>query len=235
MTKLNPFDLFRRKGNIPEFADGYSPSMEDIEAHIERFVGKPETVIHEISSEFVHVDVHVVRPTLERNFYTLVTSGMSDLPMKVPEGLEKYRFAELMLCLPENWPVPKDYEVVEGSWNQDWPIDALRFLARMPHQYKTWLGWGHSVPNGNPPQPVAVDSNFCGFVLLEPRTVRDEFHSLVTASGKRIYFLAVYPVYQEEMSLKVNERANRLDDLFSEYKITELLDPNRRNVALIVH
>jgi hypothetical protein len=32
-------------------------------------------------------------------------------------------------------------------------IKTLRWLAHFPHTYKTWVGSGHTIPNGNPPGP----------------------------------------------------------------------------------
>jgi hypothetical protein len=75
-----------------ELVTSVSRHLDAIVSHI----GKPETVLHELVSELVHVDIHVVVPTPKRNCYTLVTSGMSDRPMNVPAGLEELRFAELV-------------------------------------------------------------------------------------------------------------------------------------------
>lgn len=101
-------------------------SLEAIEAHIKAHAGKVDTVWHEILSDIVHIDVHVVKPTADRPYYTLITSGMSDLPMKAPEKVGDCRFAELMICLPADWPMTQE------AWNDPrhyWPIRALKFLA----------------------------------------------------------------------------------------------------------
>src|SRR6266849_7875689 len=84
--------------NPSTYVSGDSPSLELIVKHITTHIGEPSTVFHELASEHVHIDVHVVPPRPDRDFYTLVTSGMSDKPMKVPKqvkgkGLE---FAELI-------------------------------------------------------------------------------------------------------------------------------------------
>lgn len=61
-------------------------NMEEIEAHIERHVGKISMVFHEVLSDIVHIDIHQIPPTDDRPYWTLVTSGMSDLPMSVLRG-----------------------------------------------------------------------------------------------------------------------------------------------------
>ena len=217
----------------PVFASGSAPSLEAIVKHIKNHIGEPATVLHEIASEYVHVDVHVVPPTPDRDFYTLVTSGMSDKPMTAPKQLKGkgLEFAELMFCLPSSWKLDP-YDVVDGeTWEKDWPVLWLKKLARFPHEYKTWLSWGHSLPNGDPAVPFSSATELCGFVLLEPKLVGDSFKCLVQEDGRKIFFHAAVPVYKEEMAIKIAEGAEKLEELFAEFGITELVDPNRVNVA----
>jgi len=190
-----------------EFASGDSPFLELIDQHIKEHVGEPQTVIHEIASEFVHIDVHVVPPRPGRDFYTLVTSGMSNKPMTTPKQAKGrgFEFAELMLCMPSSWNI-ENYQVVSGeSSEKDWPLLWLRRLARFPHEYKTWLWWGHSIPNGDPALPLSATTQLCGWVLAEPKLVPDSFKLLTRPDGAKIFFFAVVPVYKEEMAIKIAE------------------------------
>src|SRR5262249_6607901 len=90
----------------PAIGDG--ANIEKISAHIERPVGPVASVFHEILSDLVHVDIHLVAPANNRNFYTLVTSGMSDRPMTPPEECGEVRFAEIVCCLPPDWPLAQE-------------------------------------------------------------------------------------------------------------------------------
>ena len=65
--------------------------METIEGHIQQYFGEFETVFHELSSPDIHVDICVVPPSSERNYYTLVTMGMGAHKMNVPEELAEYK------------------------------------------------------------------------------------------------------------------------------------------------
>ena len=105
-------------------------------------------VYHEILSDLVHIDVHVLRGPREEDGTILYTTGMSDLPMSLPEEIadrEDLKYAELYMLLPGDWDLgkagsnPKDL-----PYERFWPIQMLKFLARFPHEYKTWLGWGHT-------------------------------------------------------------------------------------------
>lgn len=174
----------------------------------------------------------VVSPQPGRDFYTLVTSGMSDKPMATPQKAKGLEFAELMLCLPTQWKMKQYQERSAQTWGKHWPVLWLRQLARFPHAYKTWLSWGHSVPNGDPPEPFSAETKLCGWVLLEPRTVSDQFKCRTSKDGRNTVFHAAVPVYKEEMDLKLSERTEHLEDLFVRQEITELVDLNRINVAL---
>lgn len=74
-------------------------SNEKICNHIEKYIGVIDNVFKEIISGVLSIDILILDPTPERNFYTLITSGMSELPMTVPEGAEEYQYAEIMICL----------------------------------------------------------------------------------------------------------------------------------------
>jgi hypothetical protein len=211
-----------------EFALGDSEAIEQISGHIERHLGPVANVFHEILSDLVHIDVHVVEPTDERPFYTLVTSGMSDRPMNVPPECQDLRFAELMISLPADWPMTQE------AFRQDdvfWPVRGLKFLARFPHEYETWLSWGHTIPNGDPPEPFADNTSLCCMLLLSPVRAPDEFSSLQIDHEKTINFYSLVPLYQEEMEFKLEQGTDALIERFAEHNVTELLDIQRPNVC----
>jgi predicted Zn finger-like uncharacterized protein len=207
---------------------GDAETIEQISAHIEQHVGKIATVYHELISDLVHIDIHLVEPTREQPFHTLITSGMSDLPMHPPEGAEDCRFAELLLCLPPDWPLSR--EAFEDERNY-WPIRWLKMLARFPHEYDTWLWFGHSVPNGDPPQPFAANTALCCQLLLAPVLVPEEFLVLPLSEEKSICFFSVVPLYREEMDFKLKHGTDALVERFERHQVTEMLDPTRQNVC----
>jgi hypothetical protein len=211
-----------------EFAVGDSENIEAIAQHIEQCIGKPATVYHEIISDKVHIDVHIVEPSETFPFYTLVTSGMSDLPMKTPEGHEDCAFAELYICLPPDW------KMGQNDWKSDryfWPIQSLKFLARFPHQYDTWLWYGHTIPNGDPPEPVNQHTRLCSFVLLGPHCVPAEFHELKINDEKTIRFFAMVPLYEEELARKLQTGAEEIEQALLAAGHSELLDPKRTSIV----
>jgi hypothetical protein len=208
--------------------DKSGSSMEAIGQHIEAHIGKVENVFHEILSHIVHVDIHIVAPTPERPYHTLVTSGMSDLPMSPPKGAEESRFAELMLCLPSSWPMGDEaWEIKENYW----PIRLLKMLARFPHEYKTWLWFGHTMPNGNPPEPFASNTLTSCMMLARPVTVSTTFWTLQAGEDKTINFFSILPLFPDEQELKLKKGANVIIERFEKAKYSELIDLSRKSVA----
>lgn len=216
----------RQKPFTPAF--GEANHIELIERHIARHLAEPAWVYHEIVSDLVHLDIHVVLPTEERPWTTLVTCGMSARAMTVPEGAEEFSYAELVLSLPPEWPLTKEAFHDEANY---WPVRLLKVLARLPHEYETWLGLAHSIPHGDPPEPYAASTRFCGAVLAPPMLTPEEFGCLQVTPEMPIHFMAVLPVYQEELKLKLDRGAEALFGRFDEAGVNELVDLGRVNVA----
>jgi hypothetical protein len=192
---------------------GGSPdALEHIDGHLAKHVGEADTVFHEIISDIVHIDVHHVPPGPERSFHTFVTTGMSDLPMKAPPDAEDCRYAELMIYLPASWPICSEpYEALTDD-PRYWPIHWLKYLARFPHEYETWLFQGHTIPNGDPPEPFSPDTQLCCWWLLPPLLEADEFSTLKINEEKTIHFFSLAPLYREEIDMKLRKGDEALFD-----------------------
>lgn len=205
-----------------------SEDSRKIESHIESYVGPIHTVFHELMSDRVHLDIHFVPPTKERHLHTLVTTGMSDLPMNAPAGAEQCRYAELVVVLPPTWQLGENEFRDESNY---WVVRMLKMLARFPHEYDTWFWWGHSIPNGDPAEPLHSSTKFVGAILAPPVTIEEGFFTFKCTDEKEVHFFAVIPLYQEEIDFKLEKGADALFERFDEHGITEVVDINRPNVA----
>ena len=211
-----------------EPAIGIEENIEIISEHIEKHIGSIDFVLHEIESDIVHIDVHIVTPYEEDEIKILITSGMSDRPMSNPEGLEGYNYAELMIFLPKDWPLTE--EAIQDDENY-WPIGELKYLARFPHIHKTWIWETHTIPNGDPPEPFSTNTKFCCSLLLPPITLKEESWELEIDENKKIYFFAIVPIYEEEMNFKLKQGIEALLEKFDEFNINEIIDIHRKNVC----
>lgn len=228
VVSLSGSPIYRHTEATPFEAPRGEECIEQISRHIEAHLGKVDSVFHEIISDTVHVDVHMVKATAQFPFVRLVTSGMSDLPMTTPEGAEAPKFVELLMTLPGDWRLDQaSFE--DEAWY--WPVRLLKMLARLPHKYKTFLSYGHTVPNGDPAEPYASNTKLCGALLLPSATVPDDFLRLRIDDNKEIMFLAVLPLYEEEMNLKLRSGPGELVDRFDKFGVNDIVDVARRNVA----
>lgn len=170
------------------------PSTELIQEHIEKNIGKVAGVFHEIVSDLVHVDIMIVEPTQEDNTYKFITSGMSDKKMNLPYEIDEYseEYLELMITLPGDWEL--DFKQEKFFW----PIRVLKSLARFPHQYKTHLGYGHTIQNGNY-ENYTDNTQLCGSILVPIFGEDNESRRLKVNDNKTIHFYSVLPLYQEEI------------------------------------
>lgn len=210
-----------------EWAPGDSETIEAVSAHITRHVGPIHSVFHEVFSDLVHVDIHWVRPTQRRPFHTLVTSGMSDRPMAAPPGAEACTHAEVLVTLPADW------RLTEADFNEErwyWPLRWLKILARLPHEFDTWLWDLHTVPNGDPPAPFADGTAFCCMMLVKPVSLPEEFWTLAIGD-KTIHFFALLPLYREEVDHKLKHGGESLLPRFEKAGISDIVDPTRKNVC----
>ena len=193
-------------------------------AHVERVLGPVVHVWHGRGSRFVRLHMLLVEPTDERPCFSIVTSGMSDVEMRTPKAAREWRRAELMLNLPEEWPIDED----DGAW----PLKWLETLATFPHENRTWIGLGHTLPNGDPPEPLAEDTALCALLVTPPYIAGPEFARLEVARHERIYFHGVMPIYREELELVESEGAPVLDARFVAADIVDIVDLARENVAV---
>jgi hypothetical protein len=204
-------------------------AVKAIRGHVEKYVGNITSVLHEPAAAGApNIDVLVVGPTTERNCYTLVTCGMSEKPMHVPLGVNENPFAELMMCLPPAWVLSEPAVKDEANY---WPIRLLNALARLPHERSAWLAPAQIFPHGNPARFYGPNTAMCCALLSWPLMADRGFRKLPMAEKKIVQFLAVVPLYKEEMELKNGKGTNALLDRLDAIRVSELLDVKRKNTC----
>ena len=181
--------------------------IKTIESHIEKFFGKYKNVLHEIVSPDIHVDICVIEPTKKRNYYTLVTMGMGAHKMNVPSELESDKIdrAELLITLPSDWDLQSSDET--AYWVTRW----LKVMARLPIEHDTWLGWGHTVPNG---EPFAENTKLSGMLVTMPHFFGEKSTSCKLPDKDIVCFYQLIPLYEDEMQFKIDNGAGSLLELF---------------------
>ena len=226
-SRIHRHDAPADPGDALEISRGDAETIEAVSEHVERTLGEVESVYHELISPLVHLDVLSVGPAADRPFRTLVTCGMSERPMTDAPEADVSR-AELCLWLPADWPTD------DASWRESrhgWPVQLLKFLARLPHEFETWLWREHTVPNGDPPEPYDETTRLCGAMLIPPVVLPDAFAVLERPDADDVHFFGVVPLHADEMVLKLEQGADALYEAFEEADLDLVLDPARRSVV----
>lgn len=169
--------------------------MGAIQRHIQRHFGEISGVLHPIFAKEQHVDICVVAPTPEKNYYTLVTMGMGAEKMNLPKELSPYKRdrAELILFLPPDWKVLSK----RRKWS--WPLNLLSTLAQYPEYDNAFLSVGHSVEMK---LPLARHLGFRGAVLTPLRRQADGMGGCLLPSMEMVDFYQVIPLFPQEMEFK---------------------------------
>lgn len=210
----------------------YGTYAQEVEEYFEAlFPDREGFVYHELVSDLVHIDVHILKPTEKSPFYVLYTTGMSDLPMTLPGEIahrEDLKYAELYLFLPGDWDLGKEGQLDRDlPYERFWPIQMLKFFARFPHEYQTWLGYGHTIPNGPDYAPLCDGAGFGGVVL----TAHGKIEPLETEDGKEINLYLMIPAYKQEIEYKLKYGMEGLEKRFAEGKLPLVLDIHRPNLC----
>ena len=197
--------------------------MEAVEGHIDQYFGNVENVFHELVSPDIHVDICVVPPSEERDYYTLVTMGMGAHRMNVPEELAEYKLerAELAIALPADWKLDQE-SMKDEKWY--WPIRLLKSLARLPIASDTWLGFGHTMDNE---EDFAKDTKLCAAILTGPQDTEDGSEVCILPSGEEVNFYQVIPLYRDELEYKLAHDADAL--LGKMNGISFVVEPDRQD------
>lgn len=190
---------------------------------IEENFGMFDQVFHEIASPDVQIDICIIPPNEDRDFYTLATIGMGAHEMKVPEELKEYHLekAELMICLPKDWKIHSE----EDKWS--WPIRLLKDLAHLSAEEDTWIGWGHTIDNG---EAFDESTEQSASMLIYPASFGTCDTSCILSDGSEINFYQIIPLYREEMEFKVE---NSVEELLKHLDDKVLIvDPKRRKFCI---
>lgn len=181
--------------------------MDVLGKHIEKHFGSYANVMHEMESPDIHLDICIIDPTPERNYYTLITRGMGAYRMKIPKKFGTFLRdrSELLITLPPNWEIDNKDE----KWH--WPIQWLANLARLPLKENSWLGYGHTIENNG---HFAENTELCCILLSMPYFFDTGATYCKLPNGDEVIFYQMIPVYKDEMRFVIDNGADALEDRF---------------------
>jgi hypothetical protein len=196
--------------------------LECIQKHIDACFGPSNQVFHELISPDIHVDILIIEPTEKHNYYVLVTLGMGAHRMNVPDEIEgNLDRAEVLICLPPDWNI----QGKEEEWY--WPLRWLKIIARLPGNEDSWVGWGHTIPNG---EPFAKNTQLNTILLLNPGAFKEESFRCKMPDGSFVNFYQMIPLYEEEVQFKLKNNTDLLLT-FLDHDCLEYVHIDRDNIC----
>lgn len=154
----------------------------------------------------------------------LITNGLSDFKMTVPEKVKGREFNEIYFCLPSYW----DLNDLENP-NMNWVFYWIQKLAKHVVDKNTWFGHGHTIPCGNPFQSLSPTMKQNHFFLSDPILLKDEL-TPIELEDKTIYPLSIIPIFEDEMDYKQGKGTLKVIQKLINHGITEKLDNYRGSI-----
>lgn len=204
--------MFKRLLN---FLTPYRPDPAFIKAREEAYeqaFGVKAQILHSTGHKAPHVDLYVFPPAGQRDFVAVLTGGMSDLPMAVPDGSTAQSYIELVMGIGQH---------------AHWATNLLKLVAEYPFDQGTFYDVHHTVPFGG---ELGDGSSLSAFLFVQPRFLPEGL-ARFQFDGKRIGFLQAVPITAAEHRFAVDEGSAKLEGLLERYGYLVTRDPNRQSVV----
>lgn len=166
----------------------------------------------------------LIVPTKKNGNKILLTSGLSEFKMNVHEKHVGEEYNELYFYLPSYW----DINDLNNS-NMNWVYLWLQKLKNHVIEKNTWFGNGHTLATGKELLPFSETMHQNHFIISHPIELKEELCPIFY-SEKRINFLAVIPIFEDEMDYKQGKGTAKLFKKFEQAKVSEKLDDYRKSV-----
>lgn len=145
--------------------------------------GKKFEIFPDVSGVVPAIDILAFKPTRNRDFWTLVTSGLSKIRMVPPDGSDIPRI-ELALYAEE-----PDEGLIQLLW---WLASTIRDNGH-------WLVPGSTMTNGEPPESLFDDSSLDSFAFIQPLLEPDfTVPSQYSVDGVPVVMLWTLPISSAE-------------------------------------
>lgn len=182
----------------------YSEKDEDeVVECIKEDYGDFQNVLHEVVSTDIHLDVALIPPQEDRDYYTLCTIGAGAYRMEIERDIRiehhLSEHSEYIMYLPSDWKLDEESLNDEANY---WPIRLLNNTARLPLLTDSWFTIGHTTGTEEG-MPYSEEYPYNSAILTYPAPfVATRENKCNLSSGKTILFHHILPITQEELEFK---------------------------------
>ena len=204
----------------------YTPyEAQTIQDHIIKYYGNISRTVTVKECERLDLKLYVIEPTKERDFYTVVTSGMGAYKMDLPDDFKDDNVdrIELLIYLGSNWDIDSAFKSSSGSttgliidgkvtplfsninaqWN--YPIQILKNLAQAPVNNESYFVMGNIMDDETPFSESTHDS---GGILIFPAYTTEEGQVCELPDGQKVGFIQIMPISTNEIERAANLNRN---------------------------
>ena len=177
--------------------------------------------VSEVPVKEGEVPLLILKLELNSPITVIVTNGLSDYKMPVPDKWKERDRNELYFCLPSYW----EWEDLENP-QMNWVFYWIQRLAKHVKEKETWYGHGHTMPCGKEMKPLSSTMKQNHFLLSDPILLETEM-APIRVGEKEIHFLSIIPLFQDEMDYKQSQGTLKFSQKLNNNGITEKLDDYR--------
>ena len=177
--------------------------------------------VHELETTEGEIPLLMLDLELKTTVTVLMTNGLSDYKMPVPEKMAGLEYNELFFCLPSYWEW-EDRTNPAMNWVFDW----IQKLAKYVVERQTWFGHGHTLPTNKNMDSLSPTMKQNHLILLNPILLEDEL-SAIKVDDKMINFLAIVPIFADEMDYKQGKGTLKFIQKLQSRGVNEKLDDFR--------
>ena len=171
------------------------------------------------------VDVMVIPPEGERRFAYVSTFGSSLKKSGEPLAPGGKRRMEFVLAAPQTGDGKADLAMLNLAAN------TVRQFAKLAHVQSVRVSRGETVQFARKPKPMFDGSKQVAFAFMAPRLPADGFETLRLKGGEKVDFVALMPIYREELVYAHRKGPVRLAQALETGGAAEMVAIDRRPVV----
>ena len=180
--------------------------------------------VHELPVKEGEIPLIMLDLELKTPVSVLMTNGLRDYTMPVPDKADDSPHAEIFFCLPSYW----EWEDMDNP-RTNWIFHWIQRLAKYVQEKETWFGYGHTMPCGKDMESLSETMKQNHFFLMRPMLLEQQLVPL-QVGDKEVHFIAIVPIFPDEMDYKQGKGTLKLLKKFINKGVNENLDDFRSSV-----
>ncbi|MGN0228781.1 MAG: suppressor of fused domain protein [Muribaculaceae bacterium] len=237
-VQTSVLNMWRNAMNAKQNGIARHERYSDTERHeVSEFIkakfGESRYVLSLKQSHYGPMDILVIPPDNDHNFYTLCTLGAGAHRMDVPDEQrcqdEIAEHLEMLSYLPADWDFSP--EGMHDTRNL-WPVKLLYDCAILPIAIDSWMAWGHSFSyesDSESEETFAPGVPFSSAILLSPQPDIYEDVTCPLSSGKSIDFYQIFPITHSELVFKLQHSEEDGDESSTTRLLEEYINADLDN------